>query len=309
MKTYIISLIILISSITLCAKENNILAKVDTYEITEYQVNALVTAKLQKTFFHQKLPEDKKKELNEKALNELIERELLYRYAKDENILVNQNIISEKKEIVLKKFPSIDKFEEVLKANNLTVEILERDIDAEETMNLLYDKRIKSIISEEDLSKYYELNKHKFLKPESKSFQILLINVDPTQKDAIKVAKKRITELRVKIEQGEDFAKIALENSDDMSKINGGKVGFVHKGTFQYLKEKDLNLKINELSPVIQTDIGFYVVKLLEVKKEEQLAFETVKENLKKELRTSEEKKKLNIILTKQKEKITIKFF
>lgn len=301
--------VLFILNMTLFANENKTLAKVDDYEITEYQVKALVTAKLQKTFFHQSLPEDKKKELNEKALNELIERELLYRYAKEKKILVDKNIIQDQKEIIINKFPSKAKFEEILTKNKLTIEILERDIDAEETMKLLYQKEIKSISTQDDLKAYYEKNKYKFTKPESKSFQIVLINIDPIEKEGVSQAKEIITKLRARITKGEDFGKIARENSQDMSRINDGNVGFVHKGTFKYLKEKDLNLKTNEVSPVIQTDIGFYIVKLLEIKEEETLTFEAVEKNLKKDLRTSLEKQKLNKILEKQKEKLIIKLF
>lgn len=291
------------------AKENKVLAKVEDYSITKYHVNALVTSKLQKTFFHQNLSDAKKEKLNKDALEELIERELLYRYAKEKNLLIEESAINEVKEKIIKRFPSQKAFEKTLEKNSLTVEILERDIDAEETMKLLYKKEIKTILSEKDLKLYYEENKHKFVKPESKSIQILLINIDPTKKDSVLEAKKKIAELREKIISGEDFDKIAKENSDDMSRINEGKVGFIHKGRFKYLKDKDLDLKVNEISPIIETDIGFYVVKILELKDKKQLSFSIVKKNLKKDLKSTYEKRKLNRILDQQREKLEIKYF
>lgn len=304
-----IFLTLLLVSSFLNGKENKILAEVEDYSITDYQVNALVTSKLQKTFFHQNLSDETKKKLNKDALEELIERELLYRYAKEKKIIVDDNVIDEIKETIIKRFLSKEVFEETLKKNNLTIDILKRDIDAEETMKLLYKKEIESDLSQDELKAYYQENKHKFVKPESKSIQILLIHIDPSKKDSIKEAKEKISKLREEILAGGDFDKIAREHSNDMSRINGGKVGFIHKGRFKYLDDKDLDLKVNEVSEVIQTDIGFYVVKVLEFKDKEQLSFEAVEKNLKKELKETEEKRKLNAILEKQRGKLKIKYF
>ncbi len=304
-----IFLTLLLVSSFLNGKENKVLAQVEDYSITDYQVNALVTSKLQKTFFHQNLSDETKKKLNKDALEELIERELLYRYAKEKKIIVDDNVIDEIKETIIKRFPSKEVFEETLKKNNLTIDILKRDIDAEETMKLLYKKEIESDLSQDELKAYYQENKHKFVKPESKSIQILLIHIDPSKKDSIKEAKEKISKLREEILAGGDFDKIAREHSNDMSRINGGKVGFIHKGRFKYLDDKDLDLKVNEVSEVIQTDIGFYVVKVLEFKDKEQLSFEAVEKNLKKELKETEEKRKLNRILEKQRGKLKIKYF
>lgn len=288
---------------------NKVLAKIGDYKITQFQVNALVTAKLQKTFFHQNLSDEKKKELDSQALDELIERELLFLYAKNKKIIVDDKKIEEIKELIIKRFPSVEAFNKTLKVNNLSVETLKRDIEAEETMKLLYEKEIKSDYEETALLKYYEDNKYKFVKPESKSFQLILINIDPRLKDGEKLAKEKIEDIKTKLKAGEDFADLAQKFSHDMSRINGGKVGFAHKGTFKYLKEKDLNIELGALSEVIKTDIGFYLVKLLEIKPKEQLSFDAVKKNLKKELRTTNEKKKINKILKKQRKSLIIELF
>lgn len=307
---YLCAFALLLSSVfTAYAEENKVVAKVNDYEITQYQVNALVTSRLQKTFFHQKLSGEKQKELNKEALDELINRELLYLYAKKININIDQKIIQDEKEKIKKRFKSDQDFQAVLKKNNLTEKNLERDIDAEETMKVLYKDKIETVLSDEDLKEYYEENKYKFKKPESKSYQILLINIDPTKKEGRDEAKEHIESLYKKLQEGEDFAEIAQKYSHDMSRINGGNVGFIHKGRFKYLKEEDLEVKKGELSPIISTDIGFYVIKLLDVKPEEQLSFEQVEKNLKKELRTSKEREKLNNILDTQKKSVKIVYF
>lgn len=301
----------LATAMSLFANEatNKVMAKVNDYAITQYQVNALVTARLQKTFFHQKLSEEKTKELNKEALDELINRELLYLYAKSKKILIDKKVIQSEKEKIIKRFPSNVKFQETLKKNNLTIQDLERDIDAEETMKVLYKNEIETKLTKENLQAYYKENQYKFVKPASNNYQILRINIDPTKKDAKKVAKEQIEELYARIQKGEDFGEIAQKHSHDLSRINGGNVGFVHQGRFKYLKEEDLKLKKGEISPILETDIGFYVVKLLDVKPQEQLSFDKVEKKLETELRTSKEKEKLNTILDLQKKNVNIIYF
>jgi peptidyl-prolyl cis-trans isomerase C len=308
-KTFMVLGLVTIFFTCLSGKENAVVARVNDYKITQYHINAWVTAKLQKTFFHQNLSEEKKQKLDKEALQELVERELLYQYAKEKNIQIDVQRIDEMQEKIIARFPSKAQFDEVLKTNDLSMELLRRDIAAEESMKLLYEKEIKSVVTQQALKEYYYKNKHKFVKPESKSLQILLINIDPGKKQGIEEAKKTINTLRERLVKGEDFAKIAQEYSHDMSRINGGKVGFIHKGRFKYLKDKDINLKVNELSKPIQTDIGFYVIKVLDIKEREQLSFSMVQKSLKQDLRRSLEKKKIHSILEKQRKKLTVQYF
>lgn len=67
---------------------------------------------------------------------------------------------------------------------------------------------------------------------------------------------------RARIVAGEDFAKVAEEMSIHPSKTKGGLLQPFSRGTYQVEFEKAaFALKVGELSPVIQTGLGFHVIE------------------------------------------------
>jgi len=82
-------------------------------------------------------------------------------------------------------------------------------------------------------------------------------------------AKKKAEGLLKKVLAGEDFAKLAKENSEDPgSKENGGDLDFVTQGMFVSEFDKVLfegNLKDGEINPnLVETAFGWHIIKKLE---------------------------------------------
>lgn len=76
-------------------------------------------------------------------------------------------------------------------------------------------------------------------------------------------ARKLAEEVRKKAVDGEDFAKLSQEYSDDpASKERLGSVGtFTHDGMTKPFADAAFALKVNEISPVVETHFGFHVIK------------------------------------------------
>lgn len=76
-------------------------------------------------------------------------------------------------------------------------------------------------------------------------------------------ARKLAEEVRKKALAGEDFAKLAQEHSDDpASKERLGSVGtFTRDGMTKPFSDAAFALKVNEISPVVETHFGFHVIK------------------------------------------------
>jgi peptidyl-prolyl cis-trans isomerase SurA len=65
-----------------------------------------------------------------------------------------------------------------------------------------------------------------------------------------------------RLNKGEDFAKLALECSNDASKERGGDIGLVGRGLLAPAYEAALfGMKVGERSAVIETDFGFHVIE------------------------------------------------
>ena len=96
-------------------------------------------------------------------------------------------------------------------------------------------------------------------------------------------ARSKLEGVLQKIRGGEDFAFMAKKHTDDpLSKERGGDLGFIAKGDLG-LPEMDaaiFKLKEGEVSPVIETEIGYHIVKMVEKKNPHQLEYDDVRDDL-----------------------------
>lgn len=95
-------------------------------------------------------------------------------------------------------------------------------------------------------------------------------------------AKARIDSVYMRLKNGEDFAKLASEYSEDQgSKNNGGDLNYFERRMMvKEFDEAAFNLKIGEISNVISTSFGYHIIKLTDRKP--YPPFEDEKENLKR---------------------------
>lgn len=87
-------------------------------------------------------------------------------------------------------------------------------------------------------------------------------------------------ELIAKIQAGEDFAKLAEENSKDPgSAANGGDLGFFRRGQMvPEFNDMAFSLKPGEVSGLVKTDYGFHIIKVVSTKTIQDMIAEGVEE-------------------------------
>ena len=85
------------------------------------------------------------------------------------------------------------------------------------------------------------------------------------QKD---VLRQRLLDIRKRVENGEEFAKLAKENSEDVgSAQNGGDLGFAKRGAMVAPFEgAALKLKPNQMSDVVESEFGLHLIQLVETR-------------------------------------------
>ncbi|WP_457595432.1 peptidylprolyl isomerase [Hydrogenimonas sp.] len=290
------------ASDTESADRKSVVATVNGTPITKAELDRQVGLLMPRSFFHSTVTPEKLKEVEKDALKELVKKHLLLQYAKKKGYTIPDSILKREEKKIRKAFGSDEKFEAGLKRANLTLDEFRRELYNDLLMQKLYDKEVKADLDDEALRAYYEKNRYKFKVPEKIKIRLIYTRNDPTDPKGKEKALSRAKEALEKIKSGEDFADVASKYSNAMSRIKGGDMGFIHKGMLDEPIEKAAYaLKEGEMSEIIETPTGCYIVKLEEISPSVQLKFEEVKDRLRKELKAKYEKERLDAILESMK--------
>ena len=90
--------------------------------------------------------------------------------------------------------------------------------------------------------------------------ELVLVPSDSTRR----AAWSRITSLKTRLDNGEDFAALARQFSQDPSAQQGGNIGFVAKGTLNELtfEEQAFALRPGDISEPFETRLGWHIIKV-----------------------------------------------
>jgi len=134
-----------------------------------------------------------------------------------------------------------------------------------------FDTKIRDGVSEAEAKKVYD-QQVATLKPEEElRARHILVETEALAK-----------ELSEKLKKGEDFNKLAAENSKDPgSKSKGGDLGyFTHGRMVPQFDEAAFKLKKGEVSPPVQSQFGWHIIKVEDRRPRALPAFEQVKERI-----------------------------
>ncbi|XQW86067.1 SurA N-terminal domain-containing protein [Thalassotalea piscium] len=134
-------------------------------------------------------------------------------------------------------------------------------------------------VTDEDLQQYYQQNITKYQQKEQKRFSHILIEAG----DDEAAAKQKINDVLAKVNAGEDFATLAKTYSaDSFSGENGGDLEWIEPGVMdEAFDEAAFALTdVGSVSDVVQTEFGFHIIKLTEIKPEQIKPFADVKDDI-----------------------------
>ena len=217
------------------------------------------------------------------------------------------NAYFEKREIQVARFNTADlaaklnptdaELEQFYKAN-------EKLFQAPEQANIEYvlldvDAVKKNIsVNEADLKTYYEQNAQRLSVAEERRASHILITSPKTASAAEREkAKAKAEELLAVVKKAPDtFADVARKNSQDPgSAINGGDLDFFARGAMvKSFEDAAFSMKKGDLSGVVESDFGYHIIKLTEIKAPKQRSFEEMKTELEADLKKQQAQKKFS---------------
>lgn len=126
-------------------------------------------------------------------------------------------------------------------------------------------------VSEKEIEEYYQIHREtKFHQPKAVRLRHILLRI-PAVTDLREREKLRLRAERILWESraGKDFAQLAREHSEDPSAAQGGDIGFFVQGQMlPPLDKAAFALKEGKISNVIETSLGYHILKVEEVREE-----------------------------------------
>lgn len=289
---------------------NDPLAKVNGAVISREDVARAVKVLLSQNRITHKLTPEQMKQAEDAALEQLVSAEILYQAGLKLEIKDLDKQVDEKVTQGKTKFPSTEEYEKALKNADLTEKALKELTRKDIVVGNLVEKEIagKIDVSDQEAKKFYDDNQDKFKRAESVKASHILCGVDanasPEEK---KKAKEKAEALLKRVKAGEDFAKLAKENSTCPSSAQGGDLGFFGKGQMVPSFEKAaFALKPGEVSDVVETQFGYHIIKLTEKKDAETIKFDDTKERIKEYLKSQKLQKAVADYITDLKGKMKV---
>ena len=315
-----------LSTCLYAAVVNKAIAKVNDDVIlqSDYEeaVNPVIE-QIKKTYSEVMSQEDMDKKISEikkELLDQMIDQKLLLQEAKKKDIKVSKREVDDgigtikdrfkrKNGKTLSAVESDAEFNSELKKQNLTM-VKFRDKLREDIMvnKLIEDGVVKKVTppSSEELKSYYEKNRDKIDEPEKVSIRHVLIRVEKNASTKEKSQSlNKIKEVQQKLKKGEDFAKIALQYSEDPgSQKTGGDLGFIVRGMMvKNFEDTAFKTPVGEISDYFETEFGYHILKVDAKQAKQKRSFEEVRTNLERyrlaEKRQEEYEKYIKILRDK----------
>jgi parvulin-like peptidyl-prolyl isomerase len=170
-------------------------------------------------------------------------------------------------------------------------------------------RRIK--VTESEMQAFYHRYPEFFRQDEQARARHILIEVhNMNSEEQREAALAKIRALQTRLEQGAEFAVLALEYSNCPSKNQGGDVGyFTRNQMVAAFSDAAFDLQPGEISDIVTTRYGYHLIQLIDRKPPSQMAYKTVRTKIERTLRRNKEQEKIDTYLAGLKRKAAIEKF
>jgi parvulin-like peptidyl-prolyl isomerase len=189
---------------------------------------------------------------------------------------------------------SEDVFMDSIKAENLTMRDYKSRLADQILLQKVVNFAVKDsiVISDKAIEKYYEDNKGQYGGIEKLKIRQLFfaLPADPSQNASV---EKKALDFVNRINNGEDFAKLAKEYSEGPAREFGGDLGYISRGSvLKEIEDTAFAMQPGEVSKPFWSTAGIHIIKL-----EDRIAgggIEKVSEKIRKALFQTAFESKLN---------------
>jgi len=229
----------------------------------------------------------KLEQLREGIVSDLIDRVLIAQEAERRGLSISAEQLANAERRVIAELGGDQKYESYLASHRISRDEYREVVRMQVYGQMLRDELKKGVtVSENEIKAYYRTHhgEPRFQKQETVNAAHILIAARPNLierelgqsrnlsgealasavREEMAARRRRAEDLRTKAVAGADFAALARESSDDPgTRARGGDLGaFARDSHPRAFDDAAFSLKPGKVSPVVQTDYGFHVIKV-----------------------------------------------
>lgn len=185
------------------------------------------------------------------------------------------------------RYQNEDEFSEDMARNGLDEASFASALEREMKVEAILEKvgtRAESV-SDMDVELYYQYHPEQFRRPETRLARHILITLNDTiPENTREAAFKRISEIAARLaKEPQRFEEQALKHSECPTALDGGKLGDLPRGKlFPELDVALFGLNAGEVSGVLESELGFHVLRCDAVTVAGVLGFADAKQHIRK---------------------------
>ena len=212
------------------------------------------------------------------VLRTLVDNEIMLQRAEKLGLMATDGDVESKFAEIKAPFTQ-EEFQRQLAARKMSVEDMKAQLKRDLSVQKLFNKEITShiAISDHDVSDFYNANKSGFNFPEPQVHLATILvtpNPDPNVRNLKgdkaqneDQARKKIEMLSARLKQGEDFAQLAQNFSEDpTSATNGGDLGFIPESALEKatpeLRKAIEGATPGQITGALRTPEGYRIFKI-----------------------------------------------
>ena len=249
------------------------------------------------------------------AVENLITLSLLKARMLEMNVTVEEADVDVRLQQLSQRFPTPEVFQESLAAQGMTEDTLRNNQRENLRLQKILDEASKNAasVTDEDVEAFYANNPERFATKDRAHVAHILLKIPPdvtaTQKEEI---RKKLEAIRVDIEaEIITFAEAALKYSQDESTAeNGGDLGIMIRDNMpESFANAIFYIKQRTVSPALESQSGYHILKALELHPAGQSTLEEVKPVLRQLLEQNAKQSAMKNFVEELKGRATIEHF
>jgi peptidyl-prolyl cis-trans isomerase SurA len=228
--------------------------------------------------------------LQRDLLNRMIEQKLFQQEAKKSGIRVSDSEL----ELALKdiedrnRFSNREALKQAVTRENVSWEKYVEDLRSQLTVLKLMNREIDAnlLITDAEVRAHYDAHPEEFQLPDQIRLKQILIRIpEGASGEVIERKRQKAEQVLNESKKGEDFVRLVEKYSDGSERRAGGDLGAFKKGDLTPEIDRVIfGLKDGEVSPVIQTGLGFHLFKVQVPSDVQKQPFEKVKKEIEEKL-------------------------